>query len=346
MTKTVYVTIACDTDPDRKRLLPETPDDSLRWRGLTEGIPAVKTAVRHLVDDSGRGPKFTWCLRVDHQVQKLHGSFEYVLTEHNALLKDVAATGDELSWHPHFWRYDAEKKIWYQELNDKAWQVRMLEEAVAAYRRVFPDHPRTLRTGWDYHSPESFAAIDKLGLEVDLSAVPSQETMPTNSEARSSNFYDWAVTPNEPYRPSRSDFRRACKNGEQAYNIWEFPVFVSRSLLWGLIRGAVSARRMKDPRKLWRGLLNPSYFANITARPRLYSAIISQMRKELAIRDKLYFVTFFHPDEVLPNVDPLYSLENMRENLERLRAVAHRSGAKLEFVTARELKDRYVANLH
>ena len=54
--RTVYVVISCDVDPDRDRLLDGVPPGGLTWRGVTDGIPAVKDAVRGVRDAGGREP--------------------------------------------------------------------------------------------------------------------------------------------------------------------------------------------------------------------------------------------------------------------------------------------------
>src|SRR3990172_2198567 len=136
--RTVYVVISCDVDPDRERFLDGVPPGGLTWRGVTEGIPAVKSAVRGLTDTTGREPVFTWFLRADEQIRQLQGQYGWFARSHASLLRSLQESGDELGWHPHFWRRDAQNGAWFQEVEDLDWQVDMLHKAHSDLATCFP----------------------------------------------------------------------------------------------------------------------------------------------------------------------------------------------------------------
>ena len=52
--RSVYIVVSCDTDPDRPGFLNGTPSDGLTWRGMTEGIPALKDLLHGVTDSRGR----------------------------------------------------------------------------------------------------------------------------------------------------------------------------------------------------------------------------------------------------------------------------------------------------
>jgi hypothetical protein len=54
----------------------------------------------------------------------------------------------------------------------------MLEKAFAAYQEALPGRARTVRMGWSYHNNRTFAALDKLGVEVDTSGIPGLRIIP------------------------------------------------------------------------------------------------------------------------------------------------------------------------
>src|SRR5437773_2829351 len=110
---------------------------------MTEGIPTVKDLLHGLTDSTGREPTFTWLLRADEQVRDLQGEYGWVVRAHSALLRSLQQSGDELGWHPHFWRRDSSKGRWFQELEDLDWQVEMLRQAHRDLTTASPGRGRT-----------------------------------------------------------------------------------------------------------------------------------------------------------------------------------------------------------
>lgn len=339
--RTVYVVISCDVDPDRERLLEGVGPDRLYWRGVTEGIPALKQSVRGLQDSAGREPVFTWFIRADEQIREMQGSYAWFPRAHEGLLREVAITGDELGWHPHFWRRDPETGRWYQELDDRDWQLAMLRAAHAELAAALPDGVRSVRMGWSYHNDATIAALQELGVTVDLSALPGFATLGANAPRRGENLYDWCITPRTPYQPSRADYRRPPGAGEVALQLLEVPSYVSSSRLWSLMSGLQMARKTGSAAPLWRSLERPSYSINVTARPVYFAPLVHDLRKRLR-RDgdtPVVFETHFHPDELVPNRSALYELHGVRANIESLIRACERAGARLEFVQARRIPE-------
>ncbi|MFC1476096.1 hypothetical protein ACFLQW_03745 [Candidatus Zixiibacteriota bacterium] len=255
----VYVIIGCDTDPDRAGYLESVKPGKLSWRGMTEGIPRVKELVHGLTDHRGHEPVFTWLLRVDEQIKVIHGAYNWVPATHRDFLLDLEKTGDELGWHPHFWRQDTASGEWYQEINDTDWQIEMLEQAHRAYLEVLPGRTHSVRMGWAYHTNRTFQTLDKLGVKVEFSALPGLRTLSAKSGTRSENLFDWFTTPRAPYYPSREDYRRPAKGREAALGTLEVPSFTSRSLFWGLAGGIQLMRKMKSPTQFIQALRRPTY---------------------------------------------------------------------------------------
>src|SRR5258708_32425773 len=79
------------------------------------------------------------------------GAYEWFLQAHAPLLRSLQQSGDELAWHPHFWRRADQNGTWVQEIADVDWQVAMLRRAHAAPLAAFPGPPRHVRTGGGYH---------------------------------------------------------------------------------------------------------------------------------------------------------------------------------------------------
>jgi hypothetical protein len=337
--RTVYIVIGCDTDPDREGLLDGVPPGTLTWRGMTEGIPAVKQSLRGVRDSAGHEPAFTWLLRADEQIRQLHGEYGWVVRTHQAFLRSLQASGDELGWHPHFWRRDTSDGPWFQEVADVDWQVEMLRQAHGDLASCFTGAPKSVRMGWIYHNNRTWQALEDLGVAVDFSALPGMRTFTGTPPERGENIFDWDPTPREPYRPSRADYRRKARDSEESSPVLEVPNFVSTSMLWGMVSGLQLARKTRDPALLWQAVRRPTYWINITARHRFFAPLVTQLRRTLRRRDRgpLVFATYFHPDELLPNRSQLYNLESVRTNLEALVRACHEADTAVEFVTAGQI---------
>jgi len=337
--KTVYVIIGCDNDPDRDYFVRDIPPDSLSWRGMLEGIPRTKAKLRKLTDSEGRPPVFTWNLRVDHQMKRMYGAYNHILTTHTNLLLELEKNGDELAWHPHFWCYDEKRKVWYQNYQDTDWQVEMLKEACAAYQEVLPGRARTVRMGWSYHNNRTLATLDKLGVEVDISGIPGLRILPQKKRVRLSNFYDWSITPNKPFYPSTADYRREAKEGEKSFSVLEVPNFMAKSFFWGMLSGLVLAKKMKDMKQIGYALSKAAYMSTITGKPILFKPMLAQMKENLKVDDKVIYSSLLHPDELIENIHPVYSLENLEENIRSILELADSMQAKVKYIRACETKD-------
>jgi hypothetical protein len=335
----IYVILGCDTDPDRDYFVKDVSPDSLSWRGMLEGIPRAKDKLQKLTDSDGKPPVFTWNLRVDHQIKQIYGAYNRILTAHTDFLLGLEKTGDELSWHPHFWCYDEKRKVWYQNYQDVDWQVEMLKKAFAAYQEVLPGRARTVRTGWSYHNNRTFATLDKLGVEVDISGIPGLRILPKKKQVRLSNFYDWSITPDKPFYPSAVDYRREAKETERRYSLLEAPNFTAKSFFWGMLSGLVLARKMRDMRQMGYALLRPAYMSTITSKPVLFRPMLAQMKKNLRVDAKVIYSSLLHADELVENIHPVYSLKNIERNLRSILELADNMHAKVKYIRACQTKD-------
>ena len=337
--RTVYIVVSCDTDPDRPGFLDRVPSRGLTWRGMTEGIPAAKDFLRGVRDSRGREPVFTWLLRADDQVRRVHGDPAWVMHTHSALLRSLQQSGDELGWHPHFWRRETDNGPWFQEVENTDWQVQMLHDAHRGVAASFVGAPQSVRMGWAYHNNRTFGALEDLGVAVDCSALPGYRTFRGKPPTRGENNFDWYSSPRRPFRPSRNDYRRPAAAGESAFRVLEVPGFVSDSIPWALVGGVQLVRKTGDPGLLWDAIRRPTYNVNITTRPLFFSPLVTQLRAALRRSNggPVVFSTQCHADEFLPNRTTLYSLSSVRANLEALLRVCDAARAPVRFAQLREI---------
>ncbi len=344
--KTVYIIIGCDTDPDRPGFVDGAEGEGRSWRGLTEGVPLFKELAKDIKDDAGNPPRITWLLRVDEQMKAVHGDYAWVLRNFQKQLSELEAAGDELGWHPHFWRLDKASGKWYQEVFDVAWQVSMLEEAYGAYVSALPGRAKSVRMGWDFHNSATLKKISDLGVLVDFSALPGLRTKTPSRDDRPYNIFDWYDAPQVPYHPAADNYARMAAPKDGSLTILEIPISASRSRVWGLISGLQMARKMKDPAQVVRSLCRPTFFINITGKPNLFAPVVSELDKTLTkSRDRdVFFAAYFHADELLDNKSSLYSRFNMISNLETIARVCLSRGAEFRFVNAADSPAQYKAN--
>jgi hypothetical protein len=305
---------------------------------MTDGIPALKDLLRGLTDSRGREPVFTWFLRADEQIQRMHGAYAEVVRTQDALLRSLHESGDELGWHPHFWRRETENGPWFQEVEDLDWQVDMLHAAHRDLATCPSGPPQSVRMGWAYHNIRSYAALEGLGVTVDCSALPGYRTYRGKPPTRGENFFDWHTSPRQPYRPSREDCRRPPRGAEASFRLLEAPSFVSTSIPWALVSSVQLSRKTGDLGQLWDAVRRPTYCINVTARPVLFAPLVGELGKLLRhtspVGGPILFSTQFHADELVRNRSALYDLHSVKPNLEALVHACHEADAHVEFTQA------------
>ena len=183
--------------------------------------------------------------------------------------------------------------------------------------------------------------LDELGVKVDFSAVPGLRTTSNSYKKFPYNIYDWYITPRLQYHPAETDYRRAPREGENGLSILEVPNFTSNSIFWGIIAGLQMARKMKTPAQLIQSLGKPTYWVNLTGIQRLYSPLIKGLRKRLESqsRSPVFFVTYFHADELIENKSSIYSRDNLRRNLSNIGEMCEELEVPFEFIRAKHIPD-------
>jgi hypothetical protein len=263
------------------------------------------------------------------------GSYTWFVHSRAALLRALEDSGDELGWHPHCWKRDSESGPWFQEIENVEWQLAMLDGAHAELAPALAKPLSSVRMGWSYHNNSTLGRLDRLGVKVDLSALPGYRTYGQTPRLRSENQFDWYISPRKPYRPARADYRRPARDGEAALGILEVPSFVARSRAWSFIGGAQLLRKTGDPGRLVDAVRRPSYCINVTAKAHYFAPLVTQLRTELRCAQRpIVFETHFHPDELVPNRSALYDMASVRANIEAVVRACEDAGVRVEFVPA------------
>lgn len=224
MSKTIYFSIVCDTDPDINpsfRVFDAKKDKNGRiWRGVTEGIEILRRRLKNVSFLSTKYKKLpvTWLLRSDRQIYELYGNPAFCFQQFEDIWNKEYSYGSEIGWHPHLYRWYKKANQWIPNLGFDD-DIQILTECINCLRQCADIY--AVRTGWDYHSNRLMSFFDEQKLLVDASALPG-------CTQGGGWFHDWSKTPRIPYFPSKFDYRHSEDSPENVLKIIEMPLLVRR----------------------------------------------------------------------------------------------------------------------
>lgn len=328
MGKVVYLSVACDTDPDlipHQSIIYGSDNRNHIWRGISVGIANFRRLFQQSTFFSEHGQLcVSWLLRADRQIYELYNDASFCFRHFENIWSDELTHGNEIGWHPHLYRWEKRTKQWEHYLGYDD-DLQILSGCFASLRKCID--VTTVRTGCDYHSNRLMRFFDEQGIIVDASAIPG-------SRQTGQWFYDWEGTPRYPYHPSVSDYRRPAKSNELSLNIIEMPMLV-RALPFPLHFLRFCKRNIKAIPTLvftdyesarWQGQI-------ITRRPSSFYQAIAQTLTDYSHSDCVFINTYFHSNDLLlPKL-----LSNFLCNLESLSYLVERKGYDLISVTLRDL---------
>ena len=132
----VLIIICVDVDPDGLNVPGTRMNDrkgKLSWRGLEEKIPTLTDFFNSVKDSKGNPANLTWFLRCDEQINDKYGDRGWLLRHFCDFWDKLKSRGDEIAWHPHFFRWFEEKGSWNQEIKDVAWMLEVLENGLESF---------------------------------------------------------------------------------------------------------------------------------------------------------------------------------------------------------------------
>ena len=322
----LYVVLGSDCDPDRLTYGGSAYDSraELKWEGVRVGVARAREIASRVAEDLSVPIHFTWCVRSDAQLGEVYGDPAWPYRAFADMWEHLAAGGDELAWHPHLWRWDDAAGCWYQEIEDEGWIAECLSAGHQGLSAMVGDKLTTCRMGWEFHNDLTMQAVGSLGLRHDFSAIPGWFTPGEASRGSRLHCYsDWRGTPCTPYVPSRTDYRRPATGPEDALGLWELPMSVFESGLWGGLRslrrsvrdhGAWGLASALSP-TTWRSAPNKAY---VTVKPQLFGRLVASVLQSAcrSVGQPGLLVTAFHPDELLEEGEgKFYSSTNFEANL-------------------------------
>jgi len=170
----------------------------------------------------------------------------------------------------------------------------------------------SIRIGESFHCTDLMRLIDDLGYRIDSTALPGR----VRRDAQRS--FDWLVTPNKPYHPSRSDYRRP---GQPCLKVLEIPMTT------------MHFKADYDAQPMLR-------YASLTYRPDIFATGLSHYLRENQRGDNQPIVFIVHPAELDDRManEPgtaLYSftMDALRRNLQTVITVIRELGGTHSFCT-------------
>jgi hypothetical protein len=293
------VLVGCDVDPILPLDLHRAPEGDI-WRCLDD-VELLIGATK------GWLPPMTWLIRSDESVRFSTGDFASGYTTRRALWQGLVLQGHELGWHMHLMSFDPDAGRF--RFDPRAGWLSDAWRALSTCFRV-----RSTRVGWDYADEGLLRVLERLGIEVDFSALPGM--LAWHSVGGDRIVVDWRRCPATPYHPSENDYQRPGN-----MNLLEIPITQFRCSAAELVRRI--GRRLQ---------LRSLTFAGVQNKTRMMSdRWITDYRS-----NDLILAFYFHPEDLTGA-----GVGNFCRNLERLCDLPD-----VEFVTASGARRSLLLPMH
>jgi hypothetical protein len=314
MKRALHVHVTFDADQDDSTGL--SPERALpTWEGLAliERIDGVLS--RH-------GIRYTLFVRADEQIRQLYGTALAVYDRHRSLFEGLIARGHEIGWHPHLYQRgrDSSGRECYLPLRDEGDASGQIVDTHEQIRRAGFQF-ESARIGEAWHATGVMCALDALGVRVDSTAIPGRAR---NDEVLT---FDWGPTPQQPYHPSRTDYRIAGDpSSSGALSILEVPMTT------------VPIRASHDRQPLAR-------YLNLAFHPQLFREGLLGFFREVESEDEasrggpVSLTMVFHTGELLPRKPTAlcsHAFPDFEANVSELVRRAEGSGLEVRYLPLRE----------
>jgi hypothetical protein len=219
----IPVVLMIDAEPDGTSDV--TPG---RWSGVLATHRWLTDLRPRIHEVTGNPAVYSWFLRMDPQVEEVHGSASYAVDAHPEVFADVQARGEPLGLHPHAWR-NLPDAGWVEDYADADWLDHCIDRSFDAFRLVFGERCTLSRIGAHYMSARAIARLAHHGVEIDLTGEPARGAMADGTRVHlRGTVPDYRRMPRRPYRPAATDPCRAARRGEAAAGLVELPLTACR----------------------------------------------------------------------------------------------------------------------
>jgi len=218
----VHVLISIDVEPDGRLL---ERNGGTAWQG-TEYLFSRIAEIRDRLARHSTGPvRFGWYWRPDPQIEQVHGDAGWPLHAFAGTIGSCREAGDGFGIHPHGWRWDGRRKIWFTDHGDPSWISRCVRQSFETFARHMGEPRLAFRFGDGWINEETLALAESLGARYDLTVEPGSNPGRPRApvwEIKTGEEPDLTDVPALPYRPATGDFRRP--DPESGRTITVYPV--------------------------------------------------------------------------------------------------------------------------
>lgn len=199
----VYLTFDIDQDFN--------PNSNDYYNRSKADFSSFESSFSILIDKLDNLP-FSVFIRADNQINSLYGSYDHLLANNPNLIKKINQSNGELNWHIHL--YENLNHEWIQ-VEDEKKQVILFLNDYNEVKKIKNLNSSIVRIGECVMTNQLMHAIDKSGIKIDSTALPGRRRFDENKT------FDWELTRNEIYHPSKLDYRVTGKNN---YSVVEVPM--------------------------------------------------------------------------------------------------------------------------
>src|SRR5688572_33482816 len=106
------VLLLIDIEPDARK----TRRGANGWEGSKEARLDLEELRQRLQDKTKASVQFSWFLRSDPQIAQTWGKAQWAAVECPEIFSTIEDHGDYCGIHPHLWRWDSQRREWFNEL--------------------------------------------------------------------------------------------------------------------------------------------------------------------------------------------------------------------------------------
>jgi hypothetical protein len=236
----VPIILCIDVEPDgmfidRTRKVP--------WVGYEKAFVFFGHMRRIMASGTSSEVHLSWFYRMDPQVSETYGSGQWPVSHYSSFADELQKRGDAFGLHTHFYRFSSARNDWIIDNADEQWVDHCIRSSWEAFKGALGRSCDSHRFGDRLVTDFALHVIEEMGIRFDLSVEPEfNEVLPDFIRERMTGpIPKMTGVPKEPYRPSRTDFRKpdpGRKNG-----VWIIP------LTTGKVR--TKPKRLLSPRRLF-----------------------------------------------------------------------------------------------
>ena len=320
MSDRIPIILCIDVEPDQ-RLIDRNGGST--WKGY-EQVYELTQKIRPRLEVATDTPvHFSWFYRLDPQIEEGYGRADFPLTKYEFYIESFQKNGDDIGIHPHYYKWSDIHKTWVQNRGDENWTHYCVQMCFEVFAKTLGKKSDSIRFGERWMSNSALALAEKMGARFDLTPEPGHQARGAlvNDELFTGFLPDYIDTPQEPYRPSQTDFRKA--DSLRKDGIWIIP------LSTGYVHYTFG--RLET---LYRKLITPNLLEPqcSTLNLSLYGPLnISKIiNHALSLSEKPYLSAVIRSDAgIVPR-----ERKNLEENLEFL--IHHPLAERFRFSTAEE----------